>query len=603
MRTENRSYWLLVRAGLVVALTGAGWAAEPASAQGAPGPGIEDSRTQNDGFNSPRGGGSLHLMYGPVEGFTTKAYTAPTHLVAPIGSVIPLRLEGAGPDEIVVWSGDAGVTESAIGATCLVSSLSNINVSAFVPATGKTYTCVIEPAYFLSRSRTLNVRVEPAPTGLDSARTNAERVAVYKQAPSISTLSSLPDGSFALSRNGSLNAIATTRVFSLPRRRFLDASALAPLIEWRIDETPVGVGEHMFTIPGRHTVSVGPPSRATTLDLTVYSVDIHGPGVSDGSIPIDTPITYTATTTPPGFEDQVTWLASTKFGSAEPALGHGASFTTTFHDALGIVDGSITRGSWVGIRADNLALGSDMAGNLIFSDPNGAGPWTPSGPGWTVGAPLSDLGNDPDFAGSQALADMLASEGAGNLAVWFKSEDAPVGDDVFQDANGDGFVDAGLTPAPFGTLDLAPLVVPVSDVQGNPLTVNLSFSQLAQSLSTPALGTNATAGGGTAIIFDDFELRWTVSPTAVSIHVWMKIHILAKITTTSKVWTFHKDVKSNGLIFNVFHTGMRTVTTTTVVHIPGTAHAWATIPFSDFSAGTANVSLQSLGQAMFDAAP
>ncbi|RMH27708.1 MAG: hypothetical protein D6693_04910 [Planctomycetota bacterium] len=547
--------------------------------------------------------GQLHLTYGPVAGFTTRAYPAPAHLVAPIGAVVPLHLEGAGRDAVVVWSGDAGVTVSANGATCVVNSLNDINVSAFVPATGKTYSCVIEPAFFLSRFRTLGVRVDPSDSGLDSARTNAERVAIHMNTPSISTLSPMPDGSFALSVNGSLSATATTRVFSLSHRRFLDGSALAPLLEWRVDGKPVGVGEHRFTTPGRHTVSVGPPSQASTLDLIVYRVDIQGPGVSDKTIPIGTPLTYTATTTPPGFEDHVTWLASTKFGSAEPALGRGASFTTMFRDTFGEVDGSVARRSWVGIRADNVGIGSDITGDLIFSDPDGAGPWTPSGPGWTIGAPLSDLGNDPDFAGSQALADMLASEGAGNLAVWFKSEDAPVGDDVFQDADSDGVVDAGLNPAPFGTLDLAPMVVPVSDLQGNPLTVNLSFSQLAQSLSTPALGSNATAGGGTAIIFDDFELRWTASPTGISIHIWMKIHILAKITTTSKVWTFHKDVKSNGDIFNVFHTGMRTTTTTAVVHIPGAAHAWAFIPFGDFIGGAANVGLQSLGQAMYDTAP
>jgi len=67
---------------------------------------------------------------------------------------------------------------------------------------------------------------------------------------------------------------------------------------------------------------------------------------------------------PPGFENNVNWLASTKLGTATPTLGHGAAFTTTFSDTFGEINGSVIS-NWLGVKADNVTVGQDQIPPVI----------------------------------------------------------------------------------------------------------------------------------------------------------------------------------------------------------------------------------------------
>ncbi len=77
-----------------------------------------------------------------------------------------------------------------------------------------------------------------------------------------------------------------------------------------------------------------------------YTVTIWGPAtIQDGM-----PATFRAMTNPPGFEDEVSWSAITKFGGAYPSDGTGAQFTVVFHDTFG---GPGRRCRWLAVRADD----------------------------------------------------------------------------------------------------------------------------------------------------------------------------------------------------------------------------------------------------------
>lgn len=148
--------------------------------------------------------------------------------------------------------------------------------------------------------------------------------------------------------------------------RFLDLeavvepAALAPLVEWSIDGAPrllSAKARLRLLKPGRHEIRVGSGVGAKTVPITTYSVRIVREGLAALPFQEYLPLTFRAVTTPAGFEDRVRWLASTRHGSAEPALGQGESFTVTFEDTYG------ASGSWAGVKADHAKADADAAGS------------------------------------------------------------------------------------------------------------------------------------------------------------------------------------------------------------------------------------------------
>ena len=62
----------------------------------------------------------------------------------------------------------------------------------------------------------------------------------------------------------------------------------------------------------------------------------------------------TAVTDPPGYEDHVTWLSSTKYGTGFPITGQGPTFTVQFDDTWG-GEGF----QWLGVKADGVLFNQD----------------------------------------------------------------------------------------------------------------------------------------------------------------------------------------------------------------------------------------------------
>jgi hypothetical protein len=144
-------------------------------------------------------------------------------------------------------------------------------------------------------------------------------------------------------------------------------SSLGALVEWRVDGRAVLLGASgSYTCdntPGEHAIEAGPVGRSRTVYLDTYAVTIESNAglsqVQDGTF-----VTFRAITEPPGYESQVTWLASTLYGLVSQVTGTGEMFTARF-------DGSITNGDpprWIGVRADNALLFTDCCvppGNCV----------------------------------------------------------------------------------------------------------------------------------------------------------------------------------------------------------------------------------------------
>jgi len=176
--------------------------------------------------------------------------------------------------------------------------------------------------------------------GVDLTRTEPAVMAEHAmQQPSVAALRQLSKNSFRTSVNQEIQL--TARVAP---------SRLATRLEWRVlaGQRLLGVlrgGEVRiaFSRPGRYTVEVGP--RVLTFEIYRTVLTSHETGRD--TVPLGVPVTFTAVTEPPGFEQDITWVASGGEGGAEPLLGQGPSFTVTFSDEAA---------SRLGVKADNAAF-------------------------------------------------------------------------------------------------------------------------------------------------------------------------------------------------------------------------------------------------------
>jgi len=107
---------------------------------------------------------------------------------------------------------------------------------------------------------------------------------------------------------------------------------------------------------GQHLFQIGPPARQRAIQVETYHVEITNRADLE-TIPEGVPVTFEAVTNPPGYEHNITWLSSTKYGTATPVMGRGPTFTVQFDDTFGPDDGI----QWLGVKADDARLGQDQA--------------------------------------------------------------------------------------------------------------------------------------------------------------------------------------------------------------------------------------------------
>lgn len=352
----GNSNWLLVRIACLAVVIGGG---QPSAvwAQGDGSLGAEDvSHDGTPGYSAPQ----IRLLVGPIDGFTTVAHEVPATLAVPFYAEVELRVDARNlqPGQTIEWRGEGTVSDDGRSMRCRFRKFAPMDVAVRLLPDARPLTCTLVPAMVFPDWLQIEYDLSLAPPDvLTEEMTNEQTVSAFHE-PSIAALTPV-EGGFATSvdREVRFSCIAGSR---FPRTRGLSPDALASLVEWRVDGQPVSLGawDASFDVPGVRTIEVGPPGHAQRFELTAYDVTIAS-DYEDEILPEGPPITFYATTDPPGFEEHVTWLASTKYGTAEPTLGQGESFTATFEDTYGPgADGVLWQ--WVGVKADSADRGQDQ---------------------------------------------------------------------------------------------------------------------------------------------------------------------------------------------------------------------------------------------------
>jgi len=325
-------------------------------------PGLALAQSQT--LPADAGAWNEHLEIGPLGDLITTWHLAPRFTAAPEGETARFRIR-ASRSSRVTWSGAREVERTnahSIAEVPLVLLTGPLTVAVSVEtAQGE----LIEEAVVLDVRnqgplplRVTGIRVTASPVEIDPRNPNASTMRYYFQGASIAALRELAPDHYLTSIDRWLTLEAE-----------VEPPAFAPLVEWRLDGEPqrhLGGSIRMRVFTGRsNTIEAGPKAASVEVALDTYIVRITSPRRGD-EIPDGAPVTFTAVTDPPGYEDQITWLASTKYGSCDPLMGEGPEFTTMFFGTSG------EEGRWLGARADNAIVGADQKGGVPTPDLN---PW------------------------------------------------------------------------------------------------------------------------------------------------------------------------------------------------------------------------------------
>ena len=319
--------------------------------------------------NTPR------LYFEPIAGLTTIRHLAPAETAIPLGTILELYLS-VPEDAVVTFTGAAitSRTPDGVSARCPLDRVGTALVAAVVELSDGTRRVlpvrliVLPVAVGDIRATMLTPTI--ATFDLHQGATNAETMA-YFFGESVARLEETTLGAMdATSNDGGrrrpiLGAVTRSYRTSTDRRiEFLpevDPPEFATLMEWRIDGHAISIGAvrvDTFGTAGSRTVSVGPPTRSTKVRIDTYSVSITSHRNQVDHVLDGQSITFEAVTDPPGNEGHITWISSTKHGTAVPVLGQGATFTVVFNETFGPhPDGGTSQ--WLGVRADNAVFGQD----------------------------------------------------------------------------------------------------------------------------------------------------------------------------------------------------------------------------------------------------
>jgi len=342
------------------------------------------------------GAASLHaaerprLYIEPITGLTTVRHVAPESITVPVGMVLsvshqlPTRAGGTDTDVDQPGSGPTASVPHApirwLGATEIdrSSDMSRAELAIeregdyTVEATvadvdGTTVHNVLRVrAVDLALDRIAIRRAVPRvdDRSLTEESTNWETMQAYF-GESIAPLVPLAASREGRSR-GAKPALSRFRT-SISRTIRFDLRTDPPGFESLMEVRAAGLSPYLaesnpqyFVTSGVHRVSVGPPRVARDFEIETYEVLIvsHTHGVD--IVPEGQPITFEAVTVPPGYESEINWVSSTKFGTARPVVGRGPTFTTRFDDAWGSsYDQPEILMQWLGVKANNAVFGVD----------------------------------------------------------------------------------------------------------------------------------------------------------------------------------------------------------------------------------------------------
>jgi hypothetical protein len=321
---------------------------------------------------------SLH--FGPVPGFTTTAHPVPEVLAIPLGTQVEFSVQPLRPGQTVHWDGarslqnqnEISVSFDQMGPSLLACTIYPQEVRLECPLW-------VIPTTPESLRFDFQLRANH-PFSLEDGVDNESSLEVFFDWPTIADVHQF-EGGWATTLDTPLLLEATGYFGSVPPE-VVDIG-LSSLLECRVNGEAIGIGTVEISANDfvQSEVTLGPPEYEDTVDLLIYDVEVDS-NLEPGEWGDGIPVTFTARTDPPGLEAFVNWFAATKYGQAQPQLGRGPVFTTTFTDTTDWDPEQATWWQWLGVRVERSRFGQDQKPdkmtylNIVFMQ--GASPFSPA---------------------------------------------------------------------------------------------------------------------------------------------------------------------------------------------------------------------------------
>ena len=298
------------------------------------------------------------LRIGPVTGLTSTWHFAPPATSIPRGTLVQFH-QPKEAGEVVRWSGADEVSSDETGSTAevmLASSGLHTVVATVMAGRVTQYqnTCDLEVLDIpVDAIEVTPIEIWVDPVEIDETLPPEELNQI--------TMAYFFGGSIAELREVGLGAYRTSIGRRVHMRVDVDPPGFEPLIEWREDGVGIRLGgenSRTYTSVGQIMIAAGPLDDHPEIALETYGVTVIGHDHLHELIPEGEPVTFTAVTDPPGYEAEITWLASTKYGTATPVLGSGPMFTVQFEDTWEVEAGGVPF-QWLGAKADHAFFNQD----------------------------------------------------------------------------------------------------------------------------------------------------------------------------------------------------------------------------------------------------
>lgn len=317
------------------------------------------------------------LYVEPVPGLTTARYPAPDSITIPVGTMLTVchslptdqspRSRGGDDDLTIAWDGarSMGIVRGMAMAECPMNEPGEQLIRAVIGSRdGRRWESRCKVTVLAAqRESTRGLRVVPVVDAipLDENATNFDTMPLFFGG-SIATIG--PNGSRTAAPMKQHGVRYGTTVGKTVRFGVETAPVkFSDLIEVRPEMGRpflAANGSYGVSDPGVHRFSVGPLRNPLALVIETYTVRITSHSSGLDIIPEGQPITFEAVTDPPGYESNITWLSSTKYGSAQPVLGRGPTFTAQFDDTWGPDPATGDPIQWLGVKADDVVFNQDQ---------------------------------------------------------------------------------------------------------------------------------------------------------------------------------------------------------------------------------------------------
>ncbi len=320
----------------------------------------------------------IHTMwFGPVNLFTTARHRVPQKLVLPLGSRVEFGLTALRKTDVVEWKGAGAIAlpgASTDSCEFLFPSAGPVTVSCTILPDDESMDCPLLVLPLSPDQVSFDYLIQRRqPFELEEDLGNEQTVDIWKHWDSIAKVERV-GGQWVTSVQTQSRGPGrlVLNACPIPRPPLGVIPGIESLLEWRVDGEAVGVGRASPALTkGLHQLEIGPPGYTLSDALFAYEVSVQSnPPVEEWRENI--PIEFTATTDPPGYESQVTWMSSTLFGKAEPTLGSGPTFVTQFSGIYGPHGDHLL--SWTGVLGDSSRLGEDCFRRADPLDPNSVPP-------------------------------------------------------------------------------------------------------------------------------------------------------------------------------------------------------------------------------------